>query len=288
MKQFTLPVLIAVIMHLSRANAQNVSVNFNTPGDLANKFNVYQNATPPLVVSPGAATSPYSQTTSGGAGGGGGVGINSGTGITADSTGIYKNSSFNFANSGTTVTITSLLNVTANTGGGNRLLQLGFVNENTSGMNGNAGLAFMSLRLSTVGTSGNVYTPNYQIKDAASGTSGPSFTPNVTLAPGEWYQLSGTFQNLGGGAIQISGTLKDFGIDGTTPGDTIFTYPTQTLTAIDIASDSSVWPAFRAFKNDGAAGIDSFTATSTVPEPGTLVLMGAGISGLLIAARRRR
>jgi hypothetical protein len=281
MKHLTVPVLIAVIAHLARANAQNVSVNFNTPGDLANKFNIYQIATP-------AATSPYSQITSGGAGGGGGVGISSGTGITADSTGIYKNSSFNFASSGTTLTITSLLNVTANTAGGNRLLQLGFVNENTSGMNGNAGLAFMSLRLSTVGTSGNVYTPNFQIKDAASGTSGPNLTPNVTLTPGEWYQLSGTFQNMGGGAIQISGTLKDFGTDGTTPGATVFTYPAQTLTAVDIASDSSVWPAFRAFKNDGATALDSFTATSSVPEPGTLALMAAGVSGLLIAARRRR
>jgi hypothetical protein len=110
----------------------------------------------------------------------------------------------------------------------------------------------------------------------------------VTLTPGEWYQLSGTFQNMGGGAIQISGTLKDFGTDGTTPGATVFTYPAQTLTAVDIASDSSVWPAFRAFKNDGATALDSFTATSSVPEPGTLALMAAGVSGLLIAARRRR
>jgi hypothetical protein len=287
MKQIALPVLIAAMGYFARAQAQNVAVTFNTAGELAAKFNVYQNTTPSTLVAPGSPTSPYSQVIGVGAGGGGGVAISSGTGIIADSTAIYKNSSFNFASSGTTLTITSLLNVSANTGGGNRLLQLGFVNENTSGMNGNAGLAFMSLRLSTVGTSGNVYTPNFQIKDAASGTSGPNFTPNVTLTPGEWYQLSGTFENKGGGQIQISGTLKDFGIDGTTPGATVFNYPATTLTAVDIANDSSVWPAFRSFKNDGATALDSFTATSAIPEPGTFMLLGAGISGLLIAARRR-
>jgi hypothetical protein len=141
--------------------------SFDAPGSLANDFNVYQNATPP-------AGSPYLQVATGGVGNSGGVSVSpGGTSVTQDATLIQKNTVFDFSQVGVTLTVSSMLNVSAQTAGGNRLLQLGFVNESTNGMNGNAGLAFTSLRLSSAGTSGNVYYGQYQTKTAAGGTVSP-------------------------------------------------------------------------------------------------------------------
>jgi hypothetical protein len=261
-------------------------VDFNTTGQLANNFNIYQNTTPP--VTNAATGSPYLQSPIGGIGNGGAVAVLApATGITADSTAIFKNQSFDFSTTGATLTISQYINVVANTGGGNRLLQLGFVNENTSGMNGNAGLSFMSLRLTTVGTSGNVYTPAFQDKMAASGVVNTTLSPNVTLTPGDWYQLSGQFVNLGGGNFQANGLLLDYGPSGQGSPSTVFTFAPHTFSNTDVTSDSSVWPAFRSFHADGANALDNFTAQA-VPEPGTLALWCVGILGLGLWRRNSR
>src|ERR1035441_4605589 len=58
---------------LVMAQAQSFIVNFDTPGDLANNFNIYQNTSPAVV---NAATgSPYSQSLTGGLGGSGSMSI---------------------------------------------------------------------------------------------------------------------------------------------------------------------------------------------------------------------
>jgi len=204
-----------------------------------------------------------------------------------DSTAIYKNQSFDFSTTGATLKISEFVNVVANTGTGNRLLQLGFVNENTSGLNGNAGLAFMSLRLSTAAASGNIYTPAFQDKTAAAGVNNFTFTSNVTLTPGDWYELSGQFVNLGGGKFQASGLLQDFGATGQGAPSTVFTFAPQTFSNTDVTSDASVWPAFRSFHVDGANALDNFNAQA-VPEPGTLALWGLGVLALAGWSRRSR
>ena len=253
--------------------AQNVSVDFNTPGQLANQFNIYQNATPGL-------GSPYAQYPIGGLGDGGAVAVLPGaTNVTPDATAIFKNQSLDFSSAGAQLNISEYINVVAQTGSGNRLLQLGFVNENTSGMNGNNGLAFMSLRLSTVGASGNIYTPAYQDKMSAGSTVNTSLSPNVTLTPGDWYRLSGSFLNLGGGKFEVSGLLEDYGPAGISSPVTVFTFAPQDFTNTEITSDAAVWAAFRSFHADGANALDNFTA-QVVPEPGVLTLCIAGFLGL--------
>jgi hypothetical protein len=260
--------------------AQSINVDFNTAGQLTSDFNIYQNATPGL-------GSPYAQFPIGGIGNGGAVAVLPGAAnVTADSTAIFKSQSFDFSNPGAQLQISEYANVVANSAGGNRLLQLGFVNENTSGMNGNAGLAFMSLRLSTVGSSGNVYSPAFQDKQSAGSTVNTTLTPNVTLTPGDWYKLSGTFLNLGGGKFQVSGSLEDFGAAGLSTPVTVFTFAPQTFSNAEMTSDATVWAAFRSFHADGANALDNFTAQA-VPEPNVLALWVIGVLGVGWSFRRK-
>jgi hypothetical protein len=268
---------------VTATQAQSFLQDFDASNDLANNFNTYFNATPPL-------GSPYSQVGSGGVGGSGAVSVAlGGAAVTADATLIYNNLSFDFSTPGATLNIASMLNVSTQTAGGNRLLQLGFVNESTNGMNGNAGIAFTSLRLSSAGTSGNIYTPQFQTKTAAGATVSTTLTPNVTLTPGEWYELSGTFLNLGGGNIQASGFLQDFGTDGQTAGSVVFNFPTTTLNSTDIASDSSVWGALRGFNADGLNEVDNFRAgVVVVPEPSATALIFVGLGGFYLVPLLRQ
>ena len=259
--------------------------SFDSPGALANDFNVYQNTTPPVV---NVTNSPYSQTLAVGVAGSGGVSVSSATGVTQDATLIQKNTAFDFSHVGVTLTVASWLNVSTQTAGGNRLLQLGFVNESTNGLNGNTGLAFTSLRMSSTGTSGNVYTPQWQTKTAAGSTVSTSLAPNVTLVPGEWYELEGSFLNLGGGNILATGFLQDYGASGVIPGSIVYTFPSTTLTSTDIASDPTVYAALRGFKNDGLNTVDNFLAASVVPEPGTVSLFLLGLAAFAARARKQK
>ena len=269
---------------LVMAQAQSFIVNFDTPGDLANNFNIYQNTSPPVV---NAATgSPYSQSLTGGVGGSGSVSIATpAAGITPDSTAIWKNSSFDFSTAGATVNVSAYVDVIPPTEAGNRLLHLGFANENTSGLNGNAGLAFMGFRLNPTAVGSTIFAPQWQTKTASGGTVNTSGGGNLTLTAGDWYQVSVTFQNLGAGNIQGSAFVRDFGTDGLTPGASS-SISSVSLTSADIASDSSVWAAFRTFQADGAGGLDNFSA-SVVPEPGTTLLVGTGLGVFLLARRRQ-
>jgi hypothetical protein len=280
--------ILALILALAvlDLHAQSFTINFDTLGDLANNFNIYQNTSPPVV---NAATgSPYSQGLTGGVGGSGLVNIATpATGITPDSTAIYRNTSFDFSTAGDTLNISAYVDVIAPTEAGNRLLHLGFANENTSGLNGNAGLAFMGFRLNPTAVGSTIFAPQWQTKTASGGTVNTAGGGNLTLTAGDWYQVSVTFQNLGGGNIQGSAVVEDFGVNGLMPGASASISPV-TLTSADIAGDSSVWAAFRTFEADGAGGLDNFGAASVIPEPGTTVLVGMGLGALLFARRRQR
>jgi hypothetical protein len=127
-------------------------------------------------------------------------------------------------------------------------------------MNGNAGLAFMSLRFHPTAIGSTVFAPQWQTKVASGSTTvNTAGGANVTLTSGDWCQLSLTFANLGGGSIQGTGFIQDFGINGLTPGASVSLSPI-TLTSADIAGDAAVWAAFRTFAADGSGGLDYFKA----------------------------
>jgi hypothetical protein len=276
---------------LAHVQGQSFFVDFNTANQFTDNFNVYQNAATPVVSFTG---SPYTQGAASGIGGTGGIDVTAGggtTGLTSDSTAIYKNSTFDFSTSGTSLTISAMMKIIPTSETGNRLLQLGFVNDPTSGMNGNAGLAFTSMRFNppgTTGASGSVaYTPQWQTKVAAGTTTvNTAGAPSpINFTTGDWYKMSLTFVNNGGGSIGGSGSVQDFGTDGLTAGAITQLTPI-TLTSADIAADPTVYAAFRGFHNDGLGTLDNFAATVNVPEPSTIALLG--LSGAFLVARRRR
>jgi hypothetical protein len=280
--------ILALILTLAvlDLHAQSFIQSFDAPGELANNFNIYQNTTPP--VTNAATGSPYSQGLTGGIAGSGVVNIAApGTGITPDSTAIYKNTSFNFSAAGDALNISAYVDVIAPTETGNRLLHLGFADSSTSGLNGNAGLSFTGFRLNPTAVGSTIFTPQWQTKTASGSTVNTAGGGNLTLIAGDWYDVSVTFGNLGGGNIQASGFVEDLGVDGLTPGAS-FSISPVTLTSADIASDSSVWAAFRTFEADGDGGLDNFSAhVVVIPEPGTTVLVGMGLGALLFARRRQ-
>jgi hypothetical protein len=281
---------IALTLLASAAGAlgQGFLDNFSSSLTLGN-YNVYINSTTPTWGPAFLVTnSPYKWVATGGLNNGGAIAPQpTSSSITVDSTLIYHNASFDFSGVGTALNISAEFNLAAVSVGGNKLLQLGFLNASTNGMNGNSGIAFTSLRLTTVGTSGDTFTPQWQTKLASGSTVTPSLTPNVTLTAGDWYELSGTFVNMGGGNIQASGFLQDEGKNGATPGAVVFTFPTTTLTGIaDITSDTAVWAGLRGFNGDGLNLVGDFGA-SIVPEPGPAALLALAVAVFLVTRRRK-
>jgi hypothetical protein len=278
--------LAVLSVSLITAQAQSFTVNFDTAGDLANKFNIYMNSTVPATNPPSG--SPYSQSLTGGVGGSGLVNIAAPAtaGITNDSTAIYKNTSFDFSLAGETITVSAYVNIIGPTETGNRLLHLGFANSPFSGLNGNAGLAFTGFRLNPTAIGSTVFSPQWQTKTAAGGTVNTAGGTNVTLTLGDWYKLSVSFANLGSGSMQASGFVQDFGVNGLTPG-TSFNFSPVILNSLDIATNNAVYAAFRTFQADGAGGLDNFAASEVLPEPGTMALGGLGLGTLLMVRRRQ-
>jgi hypothetical protein len=254
--------------------------SFDTPSAM-NAFTVYQNPSP-------GVGSPYSQLASGGVLGGGGVTVAAGgPTVTPDATLVRADTPFDFAKTGVPLTITTLLNILPQTAGGNVLLQLGLVNDSTSGMNDRPGFAFASLTLSSSGSSGNIYTPQFQTKTLFGEVVTLGLATNLTLEAGNWYELHGTFLNLGGGAVQASGFLREVTSDSGYGGPIIYTFPTTVFDSPDLASDTTAYAALRGFRVDGLNALDNFSALVPIPEPSSVSLVALGL-GIALAHKQRR
>ncbi len=282
MKNLHVACFVAAIVLIRHGNAQSFATSFETPGSFQTDFNVYENTGGGTVT---FVNAPYSQSATSGVGGSGGIDILL-TGV-ADSTAIYKNISFNFASSGNALTISAFMKVIAPTETGNREMQLGFVNNATSGFASNAGLAFTSLRFNPTAVGSVTFIPQWQTKTAAGALVNTTVSPNITFVQNDWYLMSLTFANNGGGNIIGTGFVADFGPSGTTAG-TVTSITGANLTSADIAADATVFAAFRGFNRDGASTLDDFSATTTVPEPSTYALLTAGAGAIFMASRRRR
>lgn len=120
-------------------------------------------------------------------------------------------------------------------------------------------------------------------------TSDPKLTQ--TLGPGSYYLLTSYFTPVTYYLIGLGGTNPAGGTDGTNIG--LFWIGPGTLAGAQNAVNSDV-SDFRpeTFDYDftidaGELNVLSATATA-VPEPGTLMLLGAGVAGIAAVVRRRR
>src|SRR5437868_4845367 len=115
----TLTVCLAVlILSVGPAFSQNLLLDFNTPGQLAN-FNVF-------------GTSNWGEGTTSGIGGGGGVNVTANN----DATLTYKTSGWDFSTAGKTMLVSVLIKANAQTSGNK--IQLGIINVVNNGLNANA------------------------------------------------------------------------------------------------------------------------------------------------------
>jgi hypothetical protein len=208
-----------------------------------------------------------------------------------------------------TVRISQLVKVQAVSNTGDRLLQLGLIDDTAADrrMNGNPARAdFVSARLSpsaVTGTGATTSAFNYMLQlgnarepsTATTTTNGPTSAAfNLTL--GEWYLFTLNFSRTGTtNTFSVDGSLQDFGADGATPGAVVQTFAAQAIApsggvTSDLYSDSSVFPAFRSFAAQGGADLlDTFTATQAtgVPEPTSVAAVAVGGAALLRRRRRR-
>lgn len=229
------------------ARAQTAFLDFNTVGQFTNSFNDWNDGSG---VNAGAYA--FEENTTDGVGGSGGVSIFQST----DTTATYTNSSWNLAANGSTL-VASLLVYAA--GGANAdKLQLGAVNVPTNGLNSNAGVEFESFRfLPSSGTAWPVYE---QYRSAGTTTTSASLG-TATVTAGHWYKFVVGMTNTSGasGNLTAACALYDYGTNGLIPGTNLITFSTiETHAALDIATNTAVWPAFRATVNAAANAWDNF------------------------------
>ena len=263
-------VLFLVFMFLgaSACLAQTTFLDFNTPGELAGNFNMWNDNGSGA----NAASYCFEENSIDGAGGSGGIDIYQST----DTTATYSGAGRNFATNGATIIVSALIYAIGGDNGDK--IQLGVMNDNTNGLNANTGVEFESFRFlpvsATTWTAYEQYrTGNANITSAALG--------NVSVIAGHWYKFVVGMTNTSGasGNIAAACALFDYGTNGLTPGTNLITFSTtETHTGLNIATNTAVWPALRVTVNAAISAFDNFVVfESNSPPVITLRLVNSGV-----------
>jgi len=263
--------LAAAILASAAPRAAADVVTFDTPGDLLTNFNV--NGTPGY----------YTEQVGTGVNGTNAVGGNQ---VPGSATSVLKNTSFDGTGGGT-FTISMFIKWQVPTSFSD-LLEVGIVGNATDQMVAPTvpSMAVAIAPQSTGGSSQSFGILQGFATNAGGGTSNIGFpgASTMTLLAGHFYRLTGTIKTTG----QMSGTVEDFGTTGASNLGIVSggNGGTNNIGNIGLASDPSVFAAFRTVQNGTTPTLDTFTATLTpVPEPSALCLLGA--AGLAVATLRR-
>ncbi|HEV2208470.1 MAG TPA: chitobiase/beta-hexosaminidase C-terminal domain-containing protein [Verrucomicrobiae bacterium] len=236
---------------------QTAFLDFNVPGEYTNNFSAWND----IGGGNNGGTYAFAENPAAGVGGSGAVAvINS-----SDTTATYSSGSWNFSTNGSTITVSLLLYTDGQTSGNK--VQLGVINSTTNGLNANAGVAFASYRF--IPQSATTWQLYEQYRSGGAMTTSPSLGA-VTVQTGHWYKFVLSLTNTSGasGNYSTACALYDYGATGLSPGTNLITFSTlASHTAQEIATDTAVWPALRAFQNAGISTWDNFLVYASNSPP---------------------
>jgi uncharacterized repeat protein (TIGR03806 family) len=235
------------------ASAQTVFLDFNSAGQYTNNLNAWND----MGGTDGGNYS-FTQSSTGGVNNSGAVTVFQSN----DTTASYKNGGWNFSTNGATITLSALIKANGQTSGNK--VQFGILNSNTNGLNNNPGVAFESFRFIPSATTWSL-REQYRTTNTLTETT----LGDVTYVAGRWYKFIVNLTNSGASGNYLADcAIYDYGSDGVTPGTNIVTFPTlRTNLAQDIATNQTVWPAFRAFQNAGIDAWDNFLVYTPASKP---------------------
>jgi hypothetical protein len=268
--------------------AQADTVDFNTAGDLTGKFNLnYQNG-----------TTGFAEVANGGIGNSGAVDVTANN--PPDVTAVYNVKSYNLADG--PIRLQEYVKVLPQYTTGNRLLQLGMIDDTATGHQLNGGAPaiadYISARVfPTVNPAAGATTGafTWQVQSGQATGAGNTATTNLTQSPdfnlilGDWYLLTVDITRTAtANTFSVGGSIQDFGIDGLTPGATMTFAPANiSANTADIYNDTTAFGSFRGHAGTGGADMyDNFSITQAVPEPGSMLALAS--IGVLGSIRRRR
>lgn len=264
-------------------------VDFNTGGDLANNFF--------LASSAGTAnpSTNYVETNSIGVGSSRAIDTVGISTTTEYITAIYKNQSFPFNSANDAIEVSAFAEKRNDSNFNNQsstFLRVGISTGNSSSNDrftgGSSGSSVALEVYNNLATGSDFTDVIFRFQNKVNGAA-PVFatlgggTPVVkTLTNGNWYKLTAVITNLGSGSVQVSGTLEDYGVDGTSSPTLIQTITPSTVTNAFITADSTVYGGFIARQDGGSDAVDNF---AVVPEP---AFAGLALVGVISLLRRRR
>src|SRR5215471_9013884 len=248
---------------LASTFGQTVFVDFNTTGQYTNNFNPWNDTGTGV----NGGNYAFAENSASGVGSSRGVSVLNNN----DTTACYKSGSWNLATNGATVIVSTLIYADGQTSGDK--VQLGVMNTNLNGLNNNAGVAFETFRfIPQSPTSWQVFE---QYRSANTLTTSASLG-TISVVSNHWYKFVVGVTNTSGasGNIIAGCALYDYGADGLTPGANLITFSTATShAALNIATNTAVWPALRAYQDAGISAWDNFLVfTSNGPPVMTLAL----------------
>jgi hypothetical protein len=231
----------------ARIQAQTAFLDFNAVGEYTNNFNPWNDNGG---VNAGAYA--FQENPGDGVGGSGGVAVDQST----DSTATYKTRSWNFATNGAAIMVSTLIYDAGGSAGDK--VQLGILNVTNNGLNSNGGVAFESFRLVPASTTSWSVLEQYRAQGTT--TTGAALG-NATVTAGHWYKFLVSMTNTSGtsGNLAAACALYDCGTNGLAPGANLITFSTlETHPGLDIATNTTVWPALRITANAAVNAWDNF------------------------------
>ncbi len=246
---------------------QTAFLDFNTVGQYTNNFNPWNDST-------GANGGNYCfmESLYAGVGGSGGVSVFQST----DTTAAYKSGSWDFSTNGATLLLSTFIKANGQTSGNK--VQFGILNVNNNGLNANAGVAFESFRFIPSATTWSLREQYRTTNTLFETTLG-----NVSYTVGHWYKFFIALTNTSpSGTYNAACAIYDFGTNGLSPGTNIVTFSTLQVhtTPQDIATNTAVWPALRAWQNAGIDAWDNFLVYTPRSRP----VITQGLTNTTVAA----